>query len=174
MENPDAQRRIAIQHRLADAWLTPSAHEDEIAATQTWLHARALLDDRVPRRSAELGRCEEYPRGTAEHDAGDHRGNGDEDLLHASEVTGSAAVSPVARLLPTATTESSSAERTATSGPKSHETFVPPVTVQSVYVELVWTTLALTVVADALSVKATLSMFAGLVALSEYATAETV
>ena len=59
-------------------------------------------------------------------------------------------------------------------GLKSHETFVPPVTVQSVYVVLDWTSFALTVVADAPSVKATLSMFAGLVVLSVYATPDTV
>ena len=53
-------------------------------------------------------------------------------------------------------------------------TVVPPLTAQLVYVELDWTSFAYTVVAEALSVNATLSMFAGLLALSVYATADTV
>jgi hypothetical protein len=74
----------------------------------------------------------------------------------------------------TATTDSSSAETALTSGEKSQVTLVPPVTVQPVYVALACTTFALTVVAAALSVNATLSMFAGFDVLNVYATPETV
>ena len=60
------------------------------------------------------------------------------------------------------------------SGEKSQVTLVPPDTVQSVYVELAATSFALTLVAALSSVNATESTFAGLDALSVYATAETV
>ena len=46
-------------------------------------------------------------------------------------------------------------------------TFVPPETAQLVYVEPACTTFALTIVAAALSVNATLSMFGGLLRLRE-------
>jgi hypothetical protein len=62
---------------------------------------------------------------------------------------------------------------TETSGEKSQVTLVPPDTEQFVYVPLPWTSFALTLVADELSVNATLSMLAGFDA-SVYATAETV
>ena len=73
VKNTDAQRRVAVEDDIADVGLASAAHQNEVAAAESRLHARAF-DDRVARRAAELRRREEQPRGTGEHEPGDDVG----------------------------------------------------------------------------------------------------
>jgi hypothetical protein len=132
VQDAQAERRVPIEDDVAHGRLRAGTDENQISSAEPRLHARAF-HHRVTSRAAELRRSEEQPRSEEQDDREDRGRCGVGTLRIALASPGEASASPGSQVrYPTATTESSSAEVTETSGEKSHVTLVPPETEQLV------------------------------------------